>query len=331
MTEKIDIVIVHKPCRDGYTAGLCAYKYYQIENAKPNAIIQNFEIWGAEPNKHTCLKTLTEKATEFIESGKVVNTIRIFDLAVEPAVLNMLAAKLSCTDIQVHDHHKTFYETWAEYKKTDPQMYSMWEDKLFYDVTHSGAYLAWKYYFPDEPVPLYVLYVEDRDIWQFKQPASMEIGEALFNNEIRNDDPIKYLETYFNFPNQIEEQKYFDSLEQIGKSLVNAKNKRMDSLYRTGYFIEFDGHRIWACNASHNDASDLGNLAVTKGDCAAAFIWRYIPENNTIGISTRSNNKDPNAIDVSQLCKNHGGGGHFHAAGFEIPVDQIGTILNRLL
>lgn len=328
MTEKIDIVIVHKPCRDGYTAGLCAYKYYQIENAKPNANIRNFEIWGVEPNKTTCMKMLTEKITEFLESGKHVNTIRIFDLAIGPDAVNLLVSKLECTDIEIYDHHKTFLESWEEYKTTDPNMYLIWKDKLHYDVNHCGAYLAWKYYFPNERVPLYILYVEDRDIWQFKQPASNEIGEALFNNEIRYDDPAAYIETYFSFSSQEEEQKYFDSLEQIGKSLVNAKNKRMESLYKTGYFIEFDGHRIWACNASHNDASDLGNLAVTKGDCVAAFIWRYQSENNSIAISTRSDNKNPDALDVSQLCKKYGGGGHRNAAGFEIPVEKINLILN---
>ena len=341
MSVKTDLIIVHSPCRDGYTAELCARLYYKrrAENSTkpvediPNSdisMVNDFEVWGVEPNSETCLKMLKERTTKFINSGKKINNIRIFDLAIQPDHANYLVGAFDCTDIEIYDHHKTFKEAWNEYKKNDPAMYSIWEDKLHYDVSHCGAYLAWQYYFPGTDVPAYILYVEDRDLWRFDAPNSVEINEALFCNHIKYGEHEEYLKTYFQFSSSQDENRYYDTLAEVGKSLINAKNRRMETLYKTGYFIKFDGYKIFACNASHMDASDLGNFAVTKGDCDAAFLWRYVPETNTIGISVRTDNKNPNALDASELCKKYGGGGHKNAAGFEIPARNISLILREV-
>ena len=41
-----------------------------------------------------------------------------------------------------------------------------------YDVTHSGAYLAWRYLFGEQKVPNLILMIEDRDLWKWKIPDS---------------------------------------------------------------------------------------------------------------------------------------------------------------
>ena len=37
----------------------------------------------------------------------------------------------------------------------------------YFDVNHSGAYLTWKYFFPDKPVPHFIELIEDYDLWKF--------------------------------------------------------------------------------------------------------------------------------------------------------------------
>jgi hypothetical protein len=39
-------------------------------------------------------------------------------------------------------------------------------------MNKSGATLAWAYFHPHEPVPLFVAYVEDRDLWRKALPGS---------------------------------------------------------------------------------------------------------------------------------------------------------------
>src|SRR3989344_4937574 len=46
------------------------------------------------------------------------------------------------------------------------------KDKSLYALSHSGCVLAWKYFFPKKPVPEFLLYIEDVDIWRQKMKGS---------------------------------------------------------------------------------------------------------------------------------------------------------------
>lgn len=319
------IVIVHNPCRDGYGAELTARYYYKLNPTTDNVI-----YWGTQPNKEYCLEDLKTKSKKLLEQYPDIKvlSIRIFDLAIEPTPLNYLMATFDCVNIEVYDHHLTFKQVWDAYKEADPQMYEAWHDNIHYDVEHSGAYLAWKHYFPDKEVPKIILYIEDRDLWAWRQPFSKEINEALFSTAPSYKEPEKWLEIYFDIPN---EAQYFDGLREIGNILLKSKQSRLEQLYRTGTLIEFDNIKVFTCNASHIDASDLGNYAVSQKNendeylYDSAFIWRFGYDNMKWNISTRSlQGRD---IDVSALCKKYGGGGHKHAAGFEIDIDDIKRLI----
>jgi oligoribonuclease NrnB/cAMP/cGMP phosphodiesterase (DHH superfamily) len=226
-------------------------------------------------------------------------------------------------DIEVYDHHLSFQRIWE----------GRWTDKLHYDVTHSGAYLAWRYYFGDEPPPLLILYVEDRDIWSWSQPNSKEINEALFADSPMYSEPDTWIERYFSFDTREAEQSYFDGLQRNGELLMRVKEMRCKTLFRTGKVIELNGIRVFSVNASHMDASDLGNYAVSqltdddKYLCDAALVWRINTETGRVDISARTlNTRDPN-IDVSAICAKYGGGGHRNAGGFELGLEHLNMLL----
>ena len=65
------------------------------------------------------------------------------------------------------DHHKTA----AEELQGVPHCHI--------DQSHSGAYLAWQYANPSEKPPGLILYVQDRDLWEWKLPNSREVSEAI--------------------------------------------------------------------------------------------------------------------------------------------------------
>ena len=48
-----------------------------------------------------------------------------------------------------------------------------------FDLTHSGAILAWQHFHPDEPAPDLLRYVEDQDLWSWKLPDSEEVNAAI--------------------------------------------------------------------------------------------------------------------------------------------------------
>jgi oligoribonuclease NrnB/cAMP/cGMP phosphodiesterase (DHH superfamily) len=52
-------------------------------------------------------------------------------------------------------------------------------DFCTFDMAQSGAVLAWDHFHPGEPAPLFVLYLQDRDLWRFELPGSREVSAAI--------------------------------------------------------------------------------------------------------------------------------------------------------
>ena len=76
-----------------------------------------------------------------------------------------------------------------------------------------------------------------------------------------------------------------------------------------------DGKDILVVNASHW-MSEIG--ARLSPDCDFAMIWYYDHEDKRIKVSLRSFH---DTVDVSEIAKKFGGGGHKKAAGFTLNGD----------
>lgn len=64
------------------------------------------------------------------------------------------------------DHHKTAMEAVGG------------EPNCYFDMKKAGARLAWEFFFPGEPVPKLIEYVEDRDLWLWQLPDTKEFDVA---------------------------------------------------------------------------------------------------------------------------------------------------------
>jgi len=72
--------------------------------------------------------------------------------------------------VAVIDHHETAMN-----------MLEGLSNRVFkrFDMTECGATLAWKTYFTGTPVPDFLRYVKDRDLWDFILPCSDDVHEAI--------------------------------------------------------------------------------------------------------------------------------------------------------
>ena len=68
--------------------------------------------------------------------------------------------------LRVLDHHKTAKE------ELDGLPFAE------FDLAHSGAWLTWVHFF-GQPVPEFIEYLEDRDLWRFELPDSKGVSQAL--------------------------------------------------------------------------------------------------------------------------------------------------------
>ena len=81
------------------------------------------------------------------------NTVFILDFHFKINIMKKL--NKICEKVILIDHHKTARERLGHL------------DNCIIDESRSGCVLAWKYLFPDTPIPKLLLHIEDRDLYKW--------------------------------------------------------------------------------------------------------------------------------------------------------------------
>lgn len=171
-----------------------------------------------------------------------------------------------------------------------------------FDMDRSGAGIAWDVLHPGVKRPWLINYVEDRDLWRFKLPESKEINAWVGAAPSR---------TFADW----------DVLERGGTHHA-ANNGRAVLAYIDGYVldmakhaivVDFDGYKVPVVNAPFAAISELlGHLA----ESAPFALGWFQRGDGMYQYSLRS--RGPDGVDVSEVAKRYGGGGHRNAAGFQL-------------
>ena len=215
-----------------------------------------------------------------------------------PVMEKILADAESVT---ILDHHKTAIEDLEGLAFTDSLL----------DVDRSGAMLTWQYMFPNKTVPRLIKHIQDRDLWQFKLPGTREIQAALFSYEYDFDTWIKLIEDDDSGRRLREEgvaieRKHFKDIRE----LLKVCRRKMEIL----------GVSVNAANLPYTLSSDAGHIMVTEED--QPFGCCYYDSADGRNFSLRSDEKH---LDVSEIAKQFGGGGHRNAAGFRVSFPVAAT------
>lgn len=211
----------------------------------------------------------------------------------------LIAMATLAEHITVIDHHKTAQADLAGLNH--PKI------KVIFDMERSGAALAWQFAFPDHEVPPLLLHIEDRDLWKWSMYMTREIIAGL------NSYPqtFKEWDDIFDYRSHIDlraegvviERKYQQDLKRL-----------IDSPWRT---IKIGGHIVPVGNIDMIFASD----ALHEKGKGKPFAAAYVDLHDKRIFSLRS---APDGLDVSDIAKLYGGGGHKHAAGFKMPIGWEG-------
>jgi len=174
-----------------------------------------------------------------------------------------------------------------------------------YALDHSGATLAWQYFFPKEETPTFLKYVEDIDLWKFKMPRAEDF--LSFADTISFDFD-KFDTIVADFENEKKRSAYLDR----GKNLREYQDKLMSDIIENGEEAIFDGYSALVVN-SPILRSQLGNEIVKKG-YDIGVVWS--DTRDIVRVSLRS---DANGeVNVGEIAKKYGGGGHKSSAGIEL-------------
>jgi oligoribonuclease NrnB/cAMP/cGMP phosphodiesterase (DHH superfamily) len=210
------------------------------------------------------------------------------DFSYKRPVLEQLAKKAA--SVLVLDHHKTAEADLKDLEGVDS----------IFDMERAGCRITWDYFFPGETPPQLLLHIEDRDLWRFALRATREIQAAVFSFEYKFDiwdwlmkqDPAQLAKD----GEAIERKHFKDIRELIGASLRH---------------MTIANTHVPVLNVPYMLASDAGNILAEGQPFAAS----YFDTEDARVFSLRSKE---GGMDVSEVAKGYGGGGHKHASGFRV-------------
>lgn len=221
-----------------------------------------------------------------------------------PVVERMLEAASSVTLI---DHHKTAIDDLKPLFASDAWTGEPKQLGHFTDLNRSGATLAWDYLFPGEDRPLLLGHVEDRDLWRFKLPGTREIQAFVFSHEYSFELWDKLMGA-----DQVELLK----MTAAGAAIERKHHKDIAELLGVcKRRMTIGGHDVPVASLPYTLVSDAAH-AMAKGEPFAACYWDTA-EARIFGLRASDG-----GLDVSEIAKQYGGGGHAKASGFKVPRDH---------
>jgi len=171
-----------------------------------------------------------------------------------------------------------------------------------FDMNKSGAMMAWEWFNPNVAVPKLIEHIQDRDLWQFRLKDTNDILAGL------SSYPFDF-KTWDNF---MMSNKELELLKQDGKAIIRKLFRDIEELMSSGIRrMMIGGYNVPVLNVPSAYVSDAGNIMSIDEPFAACY-WDHA---NGRSFSLRASDS---GVDVSEVAKQYGGGGHVKAAGFTI-------------
>lgn len=173
-----------------------------------------------------------------------------------------------------------------------------------FDMDRSGCGMSWDYFHGSQR-PAIINHAEDSDLWKFQFANTQEIFTVMETTEKTFDN---WTELFF----KMESEEEYRKLVEKGKAMLAYKNHIVQERFaKKPAYIYLDNNIIPSANSTVWQ-SEIGSVLAKNNDTFAA-VW-YQLSDGRFKVSLRS---DKNVgMDVSEVAKRYGGGGHKNAASF---------------
>ncbi|MQF83135.1 phosphoesterase [SAR202 cluster bacterium AD-802-E10_MRT_200m] len=196
----------------------------------------------------------------------------------------------------VLDHHKTAMEDLADLPFAH------------FNMQKSGAVLAWEYFHPDQPVPLFLEYVQDYDLWTKTLPNTEE------NKSWRRSFPRTF-STWQELASIVSRD---NSWQAAGEAILRSEQIHVQRRVAQAFEVTIDSYVVLAVNETQYHSDVAGELAK---DTRYPFGACFSVQDDGLKVWSLRSNRDLGDFDVSAVAKLRGGGGHRNAAGFKESVE----------
>lgn len=259
------LCIYHKNCMDGLAAAWVVWDYFK------GAVDLLAAQYGDELPPDSELKGRSVFVVDFSYNREQVLRLR------------------EICELVILDHHETAAKEL--------------EGLVHVDQSHSGAMLTWNYFHPDKAAPQGLLFIQDRDLWQWRLRGSKQWTTAAFSYPLS----VEHFNDLVKRP--------IGEVILEGTTLLRKHEQDIEKIAKSVRMMTIDGVEVPVINANALFASDLGHLLSQDHEFAVI----YVDSKEERQFSLRSQKGKTN---VNEVAERFGGGGHKGAAGFRIHFDD---------
>lgn len=282
------ICIYHGNCVDGFGA---AWAFRHRLKKGDESKFGNLKDWEFYPGTYG-------KEPPDVKGRMVV----ILDFSYKKEVMQKLVE--DSTYLLVLDHHESAsielegLEDWAS-------MAGAGHCRSLFDMDRSGAMLSWDWFHPRRLAPRLIEHIQDRDLWRFKLDGTRDINMALFS-----------------YPYDFElwdKLMVMPIIDLINEGVAIGRKHDKDVAELLGVCrrrMVIGGVDVPVASLPYTLSSDAGHI-MGKGEKFAACYYDT-PKSRCFSLRSA-----PDGMNVSEVARVYGGGGHRHAAGFEVPLERL--------
>jgi oligoribonuclease NrnB/cAMP/cGMP phosphodiesterase (DHH superfamily) len=232
--------------------------------------------------------------------------VYILDFSYDRATLDLVCSKVG--KLQVIDHHETAKEELAG------AYYAI------FDMSKSGALLAWNYFFPDTSPPLPCLFVNDYDLHEWQYGAHTASFQAWLHLDKVGQDWVKW-------DKLCTDQDYLAECLLKGSVAVAVNEGVIDTFIKSRNNVTFNSFysdeklrkiNYAIFNGMHYLRNEISSVLYKNNDVDMVIGWCV--KGKEVIFSVRAPN--PEKFSARSYAESHGGGGHAAAAAFSLPLDK---------
>jgi uncharacterized protein len=293
------LVIYHGNCTDGLTAAWVAWRALNKE------VDLHAGFYGTEP-------------------PDVKNrNIYMLDFSYKRPIMERIAE--SATSMVILDHHVTAKDDLKGLSTygSDAHINGYENVACIFDMSHSGARLAWNYFSASNALlswwhtnkrerPWLIDYVEDRDLWRWQLPNSRLVSAAIecYDRTVESWDLLVQMD--------------LTVMVERGAVIEEYRKQCINSAVTLARLFKIGGALVPAANVSEMRFASDTAAELSDGYPFASTYW--IRHDGVIQFSLRSSE---HGADVSEVALTYGGGGHKHAAGFQMSQGDFAKLLSE--
>jgi uncharacterized protein len=298
MTEKFSALhmnnlVIHHADDDGFGAAWVCREYLNDQ------LRQGFGAHGNVP--------ADQLGCEFIATnyGQPVPDVRgkhvtIVDFSYPRDVMISLIEQAQ--SLVVLDHHKSAQEA-LEGLTTSLPVEMAERAYIKFEDGKSGVLMAWEHFYGGKEPPELIGYLDAGDLWQLDRYDDLKQVQAALRS----------------YPYDFKQWDHWmtagglDQLRAEGGAIRRFIEQKVAELLKTKHEIEVAGEKVMAVNAPWFLASEIAGSLAEQSEAGWGVCYYNNYDGKTFSLRSRGD------VDVSEIAKKLGGGGHKGAAGFRVP------------